>query len=140
MWPNSPQIHLGASQVPCSLPKFPPCTISSVLRPSAHLSILLRNTVRWLKHPLTCTFLLQFMQEIPTELMMVLQRWRRCRRCCRCRCPTPTSASSSTPTRIPRPSPSRSDPGRGHSGQPGSNPSCSVTILVWSVKKTLQFT
>ena len=57
--------------------------------------------------------------EIPTELMMlVLQRWRRCPRCCRCRCPTPMSASSSTPTRIPKPSPSRSDPGRDHSGQP----------------------
>ena len=45
MWSKSPLINLGASQVPCSLPKFPPCTISSVLRPSAHLSILMRNTV-----------------------------------------------------------------------------------------------
>ena len=45
MWPKSPLIHLGASQVPCSSPKFPAFTISSVLRPSAHLPILLRNTV-----------------------------------------------------------------------------------------------
>ena len=39
-------MHLGNSQVPFSWLKSPPCHTSNDFRPSAHLSILLRNTVR----------------------------------------------------------------------------------------------